>query len=161
MRAFISISTKTGAALCLVFAVLVLASPKAVAQDTTVQVETKTILDNLGAAGVVIIALALASVLCAILALRTVRKPSPWPHWVPLVAGLGEVAFLLGIITGFVRLYWGLRTTADLRAATTFTDAAGPVSEALAAVILGASASLVALLFSGLVRLRERPLAPS
>ena len=129
------------------------------AEDTTVHVET--MFDHLGAGGAVIIALAAASVICALVAVRAVRRPSAWPHWARLVAGLGEAAFLVGILTGLIRLYWGLRHIAHLRVATTFADAAGPVSEGLAAIILGAAASLIALGLGGLVRLREPRPKPS
>jgi hypothetical protein len=159
MKGLVAFATRGGVAVAVTLAVLVLASAEVAAEDTTVRVET--MFDSFGVGGAVITALAAASVICAVVAVRAVRRPNAWPHWARLVAGLGEAAFLVGILTGLTRLYWGLRHIADLRLATTFADAAGPVSEGLAAIILGATASLIALGLGGLVRLREPRSQPS
>ena len=155
MSRLLSILTKSGVATAVALAVLVLSAPTAHAEERTVRVETKTIFDNLGLGGAVLLALTLASLACALVAVFRAPKPNAWPHWAGLVGGLGEAAFLVGVVTGLMRLYWGLREVADLRVASTFTDVAGPVSEGLAAIILGALASLIALGLRGLVRIRE------
>jgi hypothetical protein len=98
---------------------------------------------------------------CAVVAMVRARRANGWPHWAGLVGGLGEAAFLVGVVTGLMRLYWGLRQVADLRVAITFADVAGPVSESLGAIILGALASLLALGLRGLVRVRESGAHPS
>ncbi|MHC4971297.1 MAG: hypothetical protein ACYTG3_03105 [Planctomycetota bacterium] len=150
-----AILTKSAVAIAVALAVLVLSAPAAHAQDSAVRVETKTILDGLGFGGTALLSLALASLVCTVVAMFRVRRSNGWPHWAGLVGGLGDAAFLVGVVTGLMRLYWGLREVADLGVATTFADVAGPVSESLGAIILGALASLLALGLRGLVRVRE------
>jgi hypothetical protein len=161
MSRLLAIATKSAVAIAVALMVLVLSAPTAHAEDSTVRVETKTILDNLGFGGAVLLALALAALVCAVVAMVRARRANGWPHWAGLVGGLGEAAFLVGVVTGLMRLYWGLRQVADLRVAITFADVAGPVSESLGAIILGALASLLALGLRGLVRVRESGAHPS
>jgi len=134
MTRLLAIVTKSAVAIAVALVVLVLSAQTAHAEDSTVRVEPKTIFDNPGFGGAVLLALALASLVCAVVAVFRARKPNGWAHWAGLVGGLGETAFLVGVVTGLMRLYWGLREVAGLRAATTFADVAGPVSKSLGAL---------------------------
>ena len=118
--------------------------------------ETKSMFDHLGSGAAVLLAVFVVSVVCTALGLRAARKVSRWPHWAALVSGLGRTAFLLGVVMSLTRLYPGFRVIADMRAASTVTEVAGPVADGLALIILGAWASLISLGLAVLLRLRER-----
>lgn len=108
-----------------------------------------------GWGGFLILFAGLLCVVFTLVALAKAGQPARWPHWRGLVLGLGEAAFLMGILFSFLGLARGLDIVAQLGAAVTPADMAGGLSQSSVDIVLGALVALVAIAGAGLIRLRE------
>ncbi|MHC4548448.1 MAG: hypothetical protein ACYTEZ_06690 [Planctomycetota bacterium] len=157
-----SLAVKGGAALLFVFfALVIMAWPLAGEADAApVNEESQTsfaiFLTSGGLAGFLILLLGLGVVLCAIVGAVAGARGAPWPHWRPLVRGMGEGAFLLGILGAFGGMHQAMITVANMGAAVTPADLAGGIATSVVTIILGTLAALAALLGSGLIGLSTR-----
>jgi len=126
------------------------------AQEPPGEVTRAVDIASLGAGGFVILLLILAIVIVTAVGWRTGGRDGAWPHWAGLVRGLGEAAFLIGVLSTFYGIAMAMNTVAALGATVTPADLAGGISRATATLIVGSIAALVGLGGAGFVRLGQK-----
>ena len=89
------------------------------------------------------------------------KKENAWPHWRRLVRGLGEAAFLLGVISAFGGLINAFQTIAMMGASVTPADLADGLARAIGPIHVGAMVALLALLGGGIIRAVSPATRPS
>jgi len=128
--------------------------PEAQAGERTIErssfVQTYVTAGGLG--GFLIIVIALALIVLIPVGATKANRENAWPHWRRLVRGLGEAAFLFGIISAFSGMVNAFQTVAEMGASVTPADLADGLSRAIAPIYMGAMIALLALLGSGLIR---------
>ena len=122
-------------------------------------VQTYVIAGGLGGFLIMLAGLALL-VLIPVGAMKAKREGA-WPHWRRLVRGLGEAAFLIGIISAFGGMIAAFRTIAEMGASVTPADLADGLSRAVAPIHIGAMVALLALLGGGIIRAVSPAARPS
>ncbi len=74
------------------------------------------------------------------------RRNDAWPHWRALLLGLGEAAFLLGVIGTFHEMGESFEIVASMGAAVTPSDVAEGYARSVERLVLGAWIALAALI---------------
>ena len=150
------------AVLVLIFMTMV-TFPEAQAQERRIE-ETSVVHTYVVAGGVggfLIMLSGLALLVVIPIGAVKAKKENAWPHWRGLVRGLGEAAFLLGIISAFGGLINAFQTVAYMGASVTPADLADGLSRAIGPIHVGAMVALLALVGSGVIRAVSPAAGPS
>ena len=165
MRYFSSIAFKGSAAFFFILAFLLLFGllpTSAAAQELEEEVQQHWLMEpsTYGHTGAVaILLLGFGCVACSLAGAISSSKGKKWDHWQRSVRGLGEGAFLVGVLASFGALHDGLQTVAALGATITPSELANGIAWATTPIMLGAVVALAALLGSGLMGVVAKPAA--
>jgi MotA/TolQ/ExbB proton channel family len=144
--------------LIMVLALSTLCTSTAQAQGTVE--ESRTSLGDVvaggGIGGTLILALGVAIFVVTVLGAASLRREGGWPHWGALVRGLGEMAFLLGILFTVVGMISAFNEIVRLGANVTPRDMTGGLSGMLVKILLATLVAVFSLICSGALCLAKR-----
>jgi len=142
--------------LLFVLAFVLIPMHHASAQEPPEQTTQSADIASLGAGGFVILLLILVIVVATAVGWRAGGRDGAWPHWARFVSGLGEAAFLIGVVSTFRGIGQAMDTVARLGAAVTASDVADGIARATTTLVVGGVAALIGLGGAGFVRLGQK-----
>jgi hypothetical protein len=102
---------------------------------------------------ILILVVGASCVVCFGVGVKRARRKDAWPHWRAILLGLGEAAFLLGVIGTFRGMGEAFDVLASIGAAVNPADVAEGYSRSVDRLVLGGWVALAALMGAAILGL--------